>query len=214
MSRPIIHALLISAGLSGRMGNFKPLIKLENQTFVTKITEKLLGVCETVTVVTGFRNYDVEEEIRNSFLKNSPQFESRVKCVFNSEFNGGMFTSVKAGIFEMQDSDWILFHFVDQPMIPTDFYHELISQIDDTHDWIQPVYELKQGHPVLFNKTVIPKIINAPSNYKMKLIRAEDEIKKKYWVTDYKFILEDVDTKKDLMKLCLLKNIESDLDKY
>ncbi len=213
MYRPKINALLISAGLSGRMGDFKPLIKLENKAFVTKITEKLLDVCETVTVVTGFRNIDVEEEIRNSFQNNFPQFESRIKFVFNSDFYGGMFTSVKAGVVDMQDSDWILFHFVDQPIIPINFYNELISQIDDTYDWIQPVYDLKQGHPVLFKNTVIPKIINAPANYKMKLIRADDEIKKKYWVTDYKFILEDVDTKEDLMKICLTENIENDFNK-
>ncbi|MEW6653716.1 MAG: NTP transferase domain-containing protein [Bacteroidota bacterium] len=201
MYKPIIDALLISAGFSGRMGDFKPLIKIGNQAFVTKITEKLLSVCQTVTIVTGYRSYDVETEINNSFHKETTCEKTRVKCVFNPEFYNGMFSSVKAGVADMQNSDWILFHFVDQPAIPINFYKELIAQIDDKHDWIQPVYELKQGHPVLFNSSVIPKILCCPSNYRMKLVRGEDDIKKKYWITDYEFILEDFDTKEDLMRI-------------
>ncbi|KAF0151337.1 MAG: 4-diphosphocytidyl-2C-methyl-D-erythritol synthase [Ignavibacteria bacterium] len=201
MSKPIINALLISAGFSGRMGEFKPLIKIENQTFVSKITEKLLGVCETVTIVTGYRSCDVEFEINSIFQNETSCQNPRIKCVFNHEFSNGMFSSVKAGVAYMQSSDWILFHFVDQPAIPINFYNELIDQIDDKHDWIQPVYELKQGHPVMFNNSVIPQILNCPSNYRMKLVRAKDNIKKKYWITDYKFILEDFDTKEDLMRI-------------
>ena len=78
MSKPIINALLISAGFSGRMGDFKPLIKYEDETFVSKITSKLLTVCEKVTIVTGYRNYDIEEEINNSFSEEIPYENSRM----------------------------------------------------------------------------------------------------------------------------------------
>jgi len=201
MSKPIVNALLISAGLSSRMGNFKPLIKLENQTFVTTVAKKLLSVCKNVTVVTGYKSNELEKEIRYSFQNENGTLSPNVKCVFNPEYGSGMFSSVKTGLAEMKNSDWVIFHFVDQPMIPIGFYRELILQIDDSYDWIQPVYDLKQGHPVLFKNSVFPKILNAPTNYLMRLIREDEEVKKKYWVTDYKYILEDLDTQEDLLKI-------------
>jgi molybdenum cofactor cytidylyltransferase len=200
MSKPIINALLISAGYSGRMGDFKPLIKLNDKTFVSQITEKLLSVCQTVTIVTGFRNDDIEEEIRKTFQSENNDLASRVKCLFNPDYKDGMFSSVQVGLASMQNSDWVLFHFVDQPGIPQSFYEELAAQIEDKYDWIQPVCDMKEGHPVLFNNTIIPKVLECPPYYKMKLIRGADEVRKKYWFTDYKFILEDIDTPEDLEK--------------
>lgn len=206
MPKLIINALLISAGYSGRMGKFKPLIKLNNKTFVSHIVEKLLSVCHEVTVVTGYRNFDVEEEIRNNFQSENNELDSRVKCVFNPDYKDGMFSSVQVGLASMQNSDWVLFHFVDQPGIPQNFYEEFVAQVEDKHDWIQPVYEMKEGHPVLFKNTIIPKVLESPSNYRMKLIRSDDEIRKKYWFTGYDFILEDIDTQADLKKF--LEEIE------
>ena len=200
MSKPIINALLISAGYSGRMGEFKPLIKLNNKTFVSQITEKLLSVCQTVTIVTGFRNDDVEEEIQKTFQTEGNELASRVNCIFNRDYKEGMFSSVQIGLSSIQNSEWVLFHFVDQPGIPQNFYKELVAQIEDKYDWIQPVFEMKEGHPVLFNNTIIPKVLECPSYYKMKLIRGGDEVRKKYWISNYNFILEDIDTPEDLKK--------------
>lgn len=200
MPKPVINALLISAGYSGRMGDFKPLIKLNDKTFISLITEKLLSVCDNAVVVTGFRHEEVEEEIRRVFQLPENNFASRVKSVFNNDYKDGMFTSVKTGLASMPPSDWVLFHFVDQPGISQNFYTEFIAQIEDRYDWIQPVYEMKQGHPVLFNNSVITKILESPTNYKMKLIRGDDSVRKKYWITDYSFVLEDIDTKEDLIR--------------
>jgi molybdenum cofactor cytidylyltransferase len=208
MSKPIINALLISAGFSGRMGDFKPLLKLNDKSFISLITEKLLSVCENVVIVTGFRNDEVESEVRKVFQSEENEFATRVKCVFNNDYKEGMFTSVKAGLEQLQNSDWVLFHFVDQPGMPAEFYEEFISHVNDKYDWIQPVYELKQGHPVLFNKSVIPRILESPAYYRMKLIREDNAVKKKYWVTNYNSILEDIDTKEDFEKFIEFSNQE------
>ncbi len=49
-----------------------------------------------------------------------------------------MFTSLQTGLTAAINSDWILYHFVDQPGLPNKFYQEFIKQIDDEHNWIQP----------------------------------------------------------------------------
>ena len=90
MSKPIINGLLISAGLSGRMGQFKPLMLYKNKSFVVTIVEKLLTVCERVVVVTGFQKEKIESTINSQFstlptgrqVRNS-QFLNRINCVYN-----------------------------------------------------------------------------------------------------------------------------------
>ena len=50
-----ITGLILSAGLSGRMNSFKPIIELHNKPLIVLITEKLLNVCNNVVVVTGYK---------------------------------------------------------------------------------------------------------------------------------------------------------------
>ena len=204
MSKPIINGLLISAGLSGRMGQFKPLMLYKNKTFVITIVEKLLTVCEKVVVVTGFQKEKIESTINSQFstlptggqVRNS-QFLERVKCIYNPNYEQGMFTSLQIGLAELKNSDWILYHFVDQPFHEEKFYGELISQIDNNYDWIQPCYSGKEGHPVLFKKNIFEKILTANSSSSLRLIRDDVNTKKKKWECSYSHILNDYDTPED-----------------
>ncbi|MDF1612780.1 nucleotidyltransferase family protein [Stygiobacter electus] len=191
-----IDALLISAGYSGRMGDFKPLLKIKDKTFLQIIIEKLLLVCNKVVVVTGYRNDEIEKEIENMKLKN-PILFGFVTCVYNENYHNGMFTSIQKGIQSLENSNWVLFHFVDQPLIPNDFYIELVNQVDNNYDWIQPVFNFTNGHPVVFRNTIFDKVISAPFNFKMQLIRDDDSVKKKFWISSYPEILHDFDTKED-----------------
>lgn len=191
MNKPIINGLLISAGLSGRMGQFKPLMLYKDKSFVVTIIEKLFTVCESVIVVTGFKSDEVKSVC-------SLQFADRVECVFNPNYEHGMFTSLQAGLTELKDSDWILYHFVDQPFHEEKFYRELISQIDDSNDWIQPCYNGKEGHPVLFKKNIFEKILTADPSSSLRLIRDNGDTKEKKWECDYSHILNDFNTQEDL----------------
>ena len=91
-----IDALLISAGYSGRMGDFKPLIKINDKSFVEIIIEKLLLVCNKVVIVTGFRNVDLENEI-SLLKKKKSAWAEKVICIYNENYYDGMFTSIKKG---------------------------------------------------------------------------------------------------------------------
>jgi len=109
-----------------------------------------------------------------------------------------MFSSLQAGLKALSISDWVLFHFVDQPFHQEKFYNQLISKIDEDYDWIQPVFEGKEGHPVLFKNTVFEKIIASPDNHILRLIRDDGVTKKKIWACKYPQILKDFDTPEDL----------------
>lgn len=198
MSNPIINGLLISAGLSGRMGQFKPLMNYNGKSFVVTIVEKLLTVCKKVVVVTGFKSEKVESTINSQFSISNSQFINKVECTYNPNFEKGMFTSLQAGLTEIKKSDWVLYHFVDQPFHEEKFYKELVFQIGDNYDWIQPCYKGKEGHPVLFKKSIFEKILTANPSSSLRLIREDDNMKIKKWECGYSQILNDFDTPEDL----------------
>lgn len=197
MDKPKINGLLIAAGFSRRMGDFKPLMEYDNDPYIVVITKKLLSVCETVVIVTGHKSIEIESTIKFAFIENI--LFPRVKVIVNPNFEKGMFTSLQTGIKELIDSDWILYHFVDQPFHKEKFYKEFVTQVNDEYDWIQPVYDGKEGHPVMFKKTIFEKIITSPENHILRLIRDDGSTKKKKWECSYPQILKDFDTPEDLI---------------
>ena len=204
MNKRIISGLLVSAGFSERMGQFKPLMHYNGKSFVVTIAEKLSEVCNRVVIVTGFQDEKIEEEINSQFSSVSGGFSSqlleRIKCAYNPNFVQGMFSSLQAGLKELKNSDWILYHFVDQPFHEEKFYNELVAQIDDNYDWVQPCYEGKEGHPVLFSKNIFKDIINSSPNSSLKKIKEENNVKIKRWECIYSAILKDFDYKEDIKK--------------
>ena len=112
-----------------------------------------------------------------------------------------MFSSLKKGIENTTNCDWILFHQIDQPNLPQDFYHNFVNQIDPIYDWIQPVYKNNNGHPVLIGKNVIERIRNANNSDNLREIKNSNTIKKKFWKCRYEAILTDIDNKSDYNNL-------------
>lgn len=199
MSKAIVNGLLISAGLSGRMGQFKPLMLYKDKLFIVTIVEKLLTVCEKVVVVTGFQKEKIESIINS-------QFSVHVECIFNPNYEKGMFTSLQAGLKKLKNLDWIIYHFVDQPFHDEKFYRELITQIDDDIDWLQPCYNGKEGHPVLFKKSIFEKILTANPSFSLRMIRDDENTKIKKWECGYSQILNDFDTQSDIDKFNQINN--------
>lgn len=178
------------------MGEFKPLMIYDNLPFVVNIVAKLLAVCDEVVIVTGYKRAEIEKIIQQTF--EAENLLSKIRLVFNPDYEKGMFTSLQVGIKQLTNAEWVLYHFVDQPFHPKKFYEDLIYQIDNNYDWVQPRYESKEGHPVLFKKTLFEKIIQSPSEFWLRFIRDDGATKRKNWETKYPDILKDFDTKDDL----------------
>ena len=190
-----INGLILSAGLSGRMKKFKPLLLYKNKSFLQNIALKLNKVCNKIIVVTGYKAEEVEENV------NQLNLLSKIDFVFNPDYEKGMFTSLKAGLKKAGDADWILYHFVDQPGLPSTFYSEFLKQIDDEHNWIQPVMENRGGHPILIRKELFDLILNEPDDSNLRAISNNPVVKKKFWECGYKEIFQDIDTEEEYLKL-------------
>lgn len=72
-----IRAVIPAAGISSRMGNFKPLLLLHGRTLIeTSVSSLLKGGAETVTVVTGYRADEIERNLSPSFGRSVNFYEA------------------------------------------------------------------------------------------------------------------------------------------
>ena len=120
-----------------------------------------------------------------------------VKFITNENYSQGMFTSLQAGLKEMDKCDYVLYHFVDQPMLPEVFYIDFAAQKDFSIDWVQPEYRDQKGHPLLINNTLFQTIIDSPPESNLRDLLLTVKIKKKFWKCSYPEVLEDIDTLED-----------------
>ena len=189
-----ITGILLSAGLSGRMNNFKPMLKLDNgKTFIQTITEKLYKVCDEIIIVTGFRSEEIIQHVNADCTIN------KIKFVFNNEYKKGMFSSLQAGL-QISNSQWYLYHFVDQPSLPVSFYSDFVKQIDLNSNWIQPTFNDRRGHPILFDEFAKHKILEMGIEKTLRDAAQDKSIKKKFWECDTELIFQDIDTVDDYRK--------------
>ena len=190
-----VTGLIISAGLSSRLKGFKPLLKLPGgKSFICLIADKLSTVCDEIIIVSGHKH-----ELLSQHLE-SNMHQTNYRIIHNPGYREGMFSSLQAAAKEI-NSGWILYHFVDQPGLPLVFYSEFIKQIDDIHNWIQPVNIGRKGHPVLFNNPVSELIRSAGSSLSLRDIGHSDKVVKKFWEYNSKYIFQDIDTDKDYAEM-------------
>jgi CTP:molybdopterin cytidylyltransferase MocA len=202
LNKPNIHGLIVAAGLSGRMKSFKPLTDYKGKPFIINIILKLEVICDQIFIVTGHNEDDLKSAVINDITKaNQIELLKKIFFVYNDSFQKGMFTSLQKGISAAKNCDWILYHFVDQPGLQSNFYTTFVNQIDSKHNWIQPSYKNKNAHPILIKSDLFDLIINSPSESSLREINKNSVVKRKFWECDYKEIFQDIDTEEDLSKL-------------
>jgi len=196
----IVNGLIISSGYSERMGQPKPLMMYKGFPFAVQIIDKLLQVCEKIFVVVG-HDADTVKTAVERYLTEPPlvskQLMPFVEFVYNENYSQGMFTSLQAGLKAMNKCDHVIYHFVDQPMLPEMFYIDFAAQKDFSIDWVQPQYHELKGHPILINSSLFKIIIDSPADSNLRELANTLNIKKKYWKCGYPEVLQDIDTEED-----------------
>lgn len=198
MNNLSICGLVLAAGFSSRMKQFKPLMKINDKSFIQTVVEKSITVCDKIIVVTGFNS----ELIANHIAGFSPQLLSRIILANNSQFERGMFSSLQTGLKFCLDSDWVLYHFVDQPVLPIEFYKNFIAQIDNKYNWIQPKYNERKGHPLLLSRDTVNKVLDAPETSTLRELKINFP-NQKLWNCKYNEIFYDFDTPQNLEEYIL-----------
>lgn len=189
-----VTGIILSAGLSSRMKDFKPLLKLKNgKSFIRSIVENISSVCNEVVIVTGHNEKAIIDDL--NILRGEIDF----RIVHNDQFGTGMFSSLKTAI-QKSNADWYLYHFVDQPSLTSTFYRTILSFTNKKSNWIQPVHNGRKGHPILFDN-YIKKLILEDDFKSLRELSRKPEITKYFFDYNSYLIFEDIDTPNDFAKL-------------
>jgi CTP:molybdopterin cytidylyltransferase MocA len=147
-----LAAIIPAAGLSSRMGRFKPLLPLDGGTVLSRCVElfKACGV-ERIVVVTGKRADEVA----------ACAMEAGAVAVHNPAFEQGMYTSVLTGVRALgPGADGFFMLPADIPLVRRETVARLMDEFQRLHSAVlYPRFNGERGHPPLIGSEVVPAIL-------------------------------------------------------
>lgn len=185
-------AVIVAAGMSTRMKQFKPLMRIGTRTMAEQVIEtfRQAGIREIV-LVTGYQAHLLESSLRDTgvtFLDNHQYASTQ------------MFDSAKIGLEYLKDRcDRVFFCPGDIPS----FLPSTVSALERQEgDVILPVCQGTSGHPVLIRAALIPEILNYQGTHGLKgaLHTLPNLTRVRVEVADTAITM-DADTKEDFQRL-------------
>ncbi len=160
-----IHAVLLAAGRSERMGrNNKLLLNVDGIPLVRKSAINILNSNVTsMTVVTGFD----ENKIVNALSGLNVNF------VKNINFQEGLSSSLKAGLANITPTpSAVIICLADMPKIQPEHINQLIENFDPLKGWeiCIPTNNGKRGNPVLIGSRFFPYIFETSGDFGAKQV--------------------------------------------
>jgi putative nucleotidyltransferase with HDIG domain len=147
-----LAAIIPAAGMSSRMGRFKPLLPLGRGTPLSLCIElfRANGV-ERVVVVTGNRAEDVAEAAQ----------QAGAETVHNPSFEQGMFSSIRTGLAALDHSaEGFLILPADTPLVRPTTVARLIRAFNESDASIlHPRFQGRRGHPPVIGREMVPPIL-------------------------------------------------------
>jgi molybdenum cofactor cytidylyltransferase len=151
-----INGLILTAGLSSRMGNFKPLMQLEGKTMIENSIDSMLDAgVDCVTVVLGYRADDVASLIESRY-KNT-----MVRLAYNTEYDKtDMLASVKIGIRSLPACDAFFLLPGDMPAVDRKTFCSLSAVMQKTNALVVfPTIDGHRKHPPLISGAFTENIL-------------------------------------------------------
>lgn len=152
-----IGGMILAAGLSQRMGDFKPLMPLRDKTLIENTIDSMLmcGI-SSVTVVLGYRGSQVEEILRSRYIGDA------LTLAYNNAYaTTDMLTSVKIGLSAMPQCDAFFLLPGDMPVVSKQTFLAVYRAMPHTAPGIVfPTLEGYRKHPPLIDSRFIPEILH------------------------------------------------------
>lgn len=199
-----ISAVILAAGFSSRMHDFKPLLPIGNVPVIGRLVQGFAEAgLDEIIVVVGHR----QEEIK-AYLKTLPDnVRSALKIKPNPIFAEGMYTSVQAGVAEVSEDKQGFFMLpVDYPLVSKEIFIRLMSfwlngKQAETR-LVYPVYGEKRGHPPLLSTEFIPEILLKEQPMGLRSFFKDHQYHAENLAVDDETVLWDMDSPADYAKLC------------
>ena len=150
MTQRKIGAVVAAAGLSSRMGSFKPLLPFDGDTVIGRCIANLRGAgAEEIVVVTGHRGDELTAHLRSL----------GVTTVHNPDYAcTQMFDSLKLGLRALPpDTDVVLLTPGDVPLVAPETIRALLAE---EGGFVCPTHAERRGHPVALDAQYIGALLN------------------------------------------------------
>lgn len=151
-----IGGLILAAGCSKRMGDFKPLMPLCGKTLIENtIDSMLLCGISPITVVLGHRGRDIEAIVKSRYLGTG------LTMVYNNDYAAtDMLTSIKIGLSAMPPCDAFFLLPGDMPVVAKETFLAVYRAMPELGSAITfPTLEGYRKHPPLIDAAFIPEIL-------------------------------------------------------
>ena len=190
----MIGGIVLAAGYSSRMGDFKPLLPVAGVPALKRCIDVLSAAGAETAVVTGCRR----EEL-------APRLREWGACeIVNPDYAEGMFTSVLAGVrhFAEKGAEMILLLPCDCAAVPKEAVRQLIACAGDRGEYALPTYEGRNGHPLLIPRRYFGEILHFTGPGGLKGARSLHEDTLLRLSMPWQGTVLDMDTPEDYAALC------------
>ncbi len=145
--------LILAAGLSSRMGEFKPLLPLCGKTLIENTVDSMFcGGIGTIVVVTGYRAGEVENVLQN-------QYGDRIIFARNEEYaSTDMMHSIRIGCHALPKCNAFFLLPGDMPAIRPSTFLNIQKAYCEQPAIIFPTLDGWRKHPPLIDTCFIPSI--------------------------------------------------------
>lgn len=185
-------AVILAAGLSTRMGDFKPLLSIGPRTLLGHAITlfQICGIADIV-VVTGHKWQALQQEL------------NRYHCpsVLHEQFADGMFSSVQAGLKALDPANEAFFLLpVDIPLVRPNTVWALLTALNQAPSALvfYPLYRSRRGHPPLIRSGLAAEILSFDGRGGLQALLKKHRRHARNVPVNDPFILLDADTPDDL----------------
>ena len=191
-------AIIVAAGMSSRMGDFKPMLNIGSISIAQRIVANFhqAGV-DKIVMITGYNATTLERHLSGNgiiFLRNE-NYETTQ-----------MFDSAKIGLEYLKDKcDRILFTPVDIPLFTSATVRTLI---ESGAELACPVCEGQQGHPILIASRLVDSILSDSGEGGLKGAMSRCGVEQQEIEVEDAGVLHDADTPEDYRALLNMHNAQ------
>jgi molybdenum cofactor cytidylyltransferase len=192
LSAARIAAVLLAAGESRRMGYPKPLLRIGNESFISRTTTTVLATVRRVVIVLGAH----ADRIRPTIT-----LGARITVVENPNYGRGQLSSLKVGLAEAVagGTDAVIVHLADHPLVTPVTFRAVVDAYSKLR---QPIvvarFRGRRGHPVIFDRSVFAELMAAPEDQGARVVVNADPQRVHYVDVEDPGVVLDLDTPSDL----------------
>jgi molybdenum cofactor cytidylyltransferase len=190
-----VGILILAAGPSSRLGSPKQLLSYQDKTLLNHTIDAAKTAQDGIVVVILGGNHELIKDHID---------EKEIMITYNSQWEGGMSSSIRAGLYDLvrehKDLDAVILAVCDQPFITAELFDALVLEANTSgKSIVASSYGDTLGTPVLFAEKYFAELsrLKGKQGAKAMVAKYDDEVA----VVPFDKGHIDIDTPEDYTRL-------------